>query len=140
YAYTSVKLLSCLFRALFLFFLTLPRPPRSTLFPYTTLFRSEQGGGHDPWRVEPVQHEGGRAPELHRDERLAARPEQSSAHAGEGERQRPGSQRDPLRPIAMGCDEGEPEPEREHDQDGEEHHRWRTFGVTAASGRGASGS
>src|SRR5438477_9428872 len=25
---------------LFLFFLMLPRPPRSTLFPYTTLFRS----------------------------------------------------------------------------------------------------
>src|SRR5947209_16096804 len=24
------------------FFLMLPRPPRSTLFPYTTLFRSEQ--------------------------------------------------------------------------------------------------
>src|SRR5437763_4684706 len=24
----------------FVFFLTLPRPPRSTLFPYTTLFRS----------------------------------------------------------------------------------------------------
>src|SRR5439155_22576615 len=27
----------------FLFFLTLRRPPRSTLFPYTTLFRSERG-------------------------------------------------------------------------------------------------
>src|SRR5207249_11723353 len=26
---------------LFLFFLMLPRPPRSTLFPYTTLFRSD---------------------------------------------------------------------------------------------------
>src|SRR5437879_9424357 len=25
------------------FFLLLPRPPRSTLFPYTTLFRSHQG-------------------------------------------------------------------------------------------------
>src|SRR5262245_63023161 len=25
----------------FLFFLILPRPPRSTLFPYTTLFRSD---------------------------------------------------------------------------------------------------
>src|SRR5689334_25402640 len=30
--------LSCL-----LFFLMIRRPPRSTLFPYTTLFRSEQG-------------------------------------------------------------------------------------------------
>src|SRR5689334_25446036 len=28
----------------FLFFLTLRRPPRSTLFPYTTLFRSDRDG------------------------------------------------------------------------------------------------
>src|SRR6266567_7787454 len=28
---------------LFLFFLMIRRPPRSTLFPYTTLFRSSQG-------------------------------------------------------------------------------------------------
>src|SRR5438552_5325256 len=28
------------FRHLFFFFLMIPRPPRSTLFPYTTLFRS----------------------------------------------------------------------------------------------------
>src|SRR5688572_32348703 len=27
------------------FFLMIRRPPRSTLFPYTTLFRSDQGGG-----------------------------------------------------------------------------------------------
>src|SRR5688572_33208942 len=30
--------------SLFLFFLMLRRPPRSTLFPYTTLFRSTAGG------------------------------------------------------------------------------------------------
>src|SRR3989449_9060976 len=30
------------------------RPPRSTLFPYTTLFRSPGGGGWWSWR--PVQH------------------------------------------------------------------------------------
>src|SRR5438309_5213006 len=29
----------------FLFFSILPRPPRSTLFPYTTLFRSLSGAG-----------------------------------------------------------------------------------------------
>src|SRR3989442_16027500 len=29
----------------FLFFLMIRRPPRSTLFPYTTLFRSEDRGG-----------------------------------------------------------------------------------------------
>src|SRR5437764_10762974 len=33
---------SCL---LTFFFLRLPRPPRSTLFPYTTLFRSEEHAG-----------------------------------------------------------------------------------------------
>src|SRR5438034_7638548 len=27
---------------MFFFFLLIPRPPRSTLFPYTTLFRSQQ--------------------------------------------------------------------------------------------------
>src|SRR5688572_31162578 len=31
------------------FFLMIPRPPRSTLFPYTTLFRSRRtDGGHAP--------------------------------------------------------------------------------------------
>src|SRR2546430_12084137 len=29
------------------FFLMIRRPPRSTLFPYTTLFRSLLAGGHD---------------------------------------------------------------------------------------------
>src|SRR2546426_7203544 len=28
------------------FFLMIRRPPRSTLFPYTTLFRSRRGSGH----------------------------------------------------------------------------------------------
>src|SRR3712207_9358358 len=31
-------------RFLFFFFLMIRRPPRSTLFPYTTLFRSTQAG------------------------------------------------------------------------------------------------
>src|SRR5256885_10666301 len=36
---------------LFFFFLMIRRPPRSTLFPYTTLFRSaHQGGGRRPER------------------------------------------------------------------------------------------
>src|SRR6266566_9057324 len=36
---------------LFFFFLMIRRPPRSTLFPYTTLFRSGPGGsGHSPRR------------------------------------------------------------------------------------------
>src|SRR2546426_6129905 len=37
----------------FFFFLMIRRPPRSTLFPYTTLFRSV--AGHRPGEVQP-QH------------------------------------------------------------------------------------
>src|SRR5256885_13540514 len=33
--------ISCIFLILSFFFLMIRRPPRSTLFPYTTLFRSE---------------------------------------------------------------------------------------------------
>src|SRR6267143_5280874 len=39
---------------LFFFFLMIRRPPRSTLFPYTTLFRSRRpphpGGRRRPWQ------------------------------------------------------------------------------------------
>src|SRR5437667_12614474 len=39
----------------FFFFLMIRRPPRSTLFPYTTLFRSaEQDGGEGPHLHEGV--------------------------------------------------------------------------------------
>src|SRR5579872_7546663 len=34
----------------FFFFLMIRRPPRSTLFPYTTLFRSGAGGASEPPR------------------------------------------------------------------------------------------
>src|SRR6266513_3648075 len=35
---------------IFFFFLMIRRPPRSTLFPYTTLFRSQiHGAGSDSW-------------------------------------------------------------------------------------------
>src|SRR5580698_4774929 len=37
-----------LFLLFFFFFLMIRRPPRSTLFPYTTLFRSRHGEGLDP--------------------------------------------------------------------------------------------
>src|SRR5258708_24793175 len=33
----------------FFFFLMIRRPPRSTLFPYTTLFRSVHYGSYDPF-------------------------------------------------------------------------------------------
>src|SRR5438045_5603092 len=46
------------FLFVFFFFLMLRRPPRSTLFPYTTLFRSvdgrEDGCSQRPIRQEPV--------------------------------------------------------------------------------------
>src|SRR5260370_30343057 len=35
-----------LYQLSFFFFLMIRRPPRSTLFPYTTLFRSEHGRNH----------------------------------------------------------------------------------------------
>src|SRR3712207_9103883 len=39
----------------FFFFLMIRRPPRSTLFPYTTLFRSiEADYGADPGRLEEI--------------------------------------------------------------------------------------
>src|SRR5476649_3013690 len=44
-----IRWMSCLFVVLSVFFLMIRRPPRSTLFPYTTLFRStavdQQGAG-----------------------------------------------------------------------------------------------
>src|SRR5436309_13873642 len=36
---------TCFIFFIFFFFLMILRPPRSTLFPYTTLFRSSRGGG-----------------------------------------------------------------------------------------------
>src|SRR6478752_9167531 len=41
---------------IFFFFLMIRRPPRSTLFPYTTLFRSRRAAGpprSTPWRRTP---------------------------------------------------------------------------------------
>src|SRR2546429_1245851 len=38
-------------RVLCFFFLMIRRPPRSTLFPYTTLFRSEQLAEVNSWNV-----------------------------------------------------------------------------------------
>src|SRR2546430_9235662 len=40
------------------FFLMIRRPPRSTLFPYTTLFRSSQFGDPQEQRSEQIPHPG----------------------------------------------------------------------------------
>src|SRR2546421_9745930 len=63
-----------LFRLLFFFFLMIRRPPRSTLFPYTTLFRSA-----DP---EGCAHARGRRPDPRRGRPPHGRP-QAPARAGE---------------------------------------------------------
>src|SRR4249920_1526176 len=59
-----------IFLFLFFFFLMIRRPPRSTLFPYTTLFRS---GGDVPERVQPLvrwHQVGGRSDEDRKSTRL----------------------------------------------------------------------
>src|SRR3989442_4765857 len=53
-----------------LFFLMIRRPPRSTLFPYTTLFRSEQRGLP---RLPPVPGRDLRHPSAARDDRQLER-------------------------------------------------------------------
>src|SRR5215467_14935058 len=47
-SYSSIVPCFCCF--FFFFFLMIRRPPRSTLFPYTTLFRSRAPGSARPWR------------------------------------------------------------------------------------------
>src|SRR6266853_4942877 len=47
--------MSCFFRLFFFFFfLMIRRPPRSTLFPYTTLFRSGRGGAQQAQTAPPA--------------------------------------------------------------------------------------
>src|ERR1043165_10213894 len=48
--------------SLFFFFLMIRRPPRSTLFPYTTLFRSHRGG-RDRWGEETAHQRDHRSEE-----------------------------------------------------------------------------
>src|SRR5689334_25316698 len=56
------------FDLVFFFFLMIRRPPRSTLFPYTTLFRS-RGSGRAPAR-DGAQDGRGNAPEDRKSTRL----------------------------------------------------------------------
>src|SRR2546422_2975817 len=50
-----------------LFFLMIRRPPRSTLFPYTTLFRSRRGRRRSRSGCSPARHAAGRRPGWNRD-------------------------------------------------------------------------
>src|SRR2546430_17499851 len=54
-----IMLLMRLFVSIFFFFLMIRRPPRSTLFPYTTLFRSQHflGVGDDVIEIEHLGFE-----------------------------------------------------------------------------------
>src|SRR5436309_8583468 len=54
---------------LFFFFLMIRRPPRSTLFPYTTLFRSDRARVHVGQRGAKLGQRGDRRPELNLDDR-----------------------------------------------------------------------
>src|SRR5688572_31229216 len=59
----------------FFFFLMIRRPPRSTLFPYTTLFRSS-GGAHPAWVQRHRQRDAGPV-------RPGGRPGRSEEHTSE---------------------------------------------------------
>src|SRR6266704_1619313 len=57
-----MSIFQLLFTILFFFFLMIRRPPRSTLFPYTTLFRPRQHGGagllrHQRVKPHPIQRD-----------------------------------------------------------------------------------
>src|SRR5438270_10669083 len=70
----------------FFFFLITRRPPRSTLFPYTTLFRSNRGASrsHDPGRrVRPPSEAAGRGRTSRRRRALHAAAARSEEHTSE---------------------------------------------------------
>src|SRR2546423_11163808 len=75
--------------SMFFFFLMIRRPPRSTLFPYTTLFRSAHAGVPDPARAaRHAVHTCPRAAGEHRERgslahRTAARAPRSEEHTSE---------------------------------------------------------
>src|ERR1022692_5145757 len=58
----------CGYLVLFFFFLMIRRPPRSTLFPYTTLFRSKHGGRQAGLRADRSGHLVGLRSEEHTSE------------------------------------------------------------------------
>src|SRR3712207_7516491 len=57
----------------FVFFLMIRRPPRSTLFPYTTLFRSRPDGGRDAGAGWACRRRGSRRGGRPRPDRAAGR-------------------------------------------------------------------
>src|SRR2546421_12670783 len=53
--YLHFSYINFLFLYFFFFFLMIRRPPRSTLFPYTTLFRSSSTSGRTSPRSSPTR-------------------------------------------------------------------------------------
>src|SRR5256885_13231406 len=79
-----------LLRSYFFFFLMIRRPPRSTLFPYTTLFRSLQHHGAELYSAarqarRPVVERGAaaRAPHARRAQGRSRRQSRSARHRSE---------------------------------------------------------
>src|SRR2546422_10842437 len=66
---------SCILSNSIFFFLMIRRPPRSTLFPYTTLFRSEVGLPVTPRaeHAERAEHHGERVLQPGREDRKSTR-------------------------------------------------------------------
>src|SRR2546430_11226844 len=60
------------------FFLMIRRPPRSTLFPYTTLFRSWRGGRRSPRATSPARRGGARGPDYRSEEHTSELQSQSN--------------------------------------------------------------
>src|SRR2546421_8848797 len=92
----SFNLPSLLFHVIFFFFLMIRRPPRSTLFPYTTLFRSRDGTAdlRRPRALVESRLQGRTAArELLRAGRHPHPLRQESDH-GQGDQRRDGVQRD----------------------------------------------
>src|SRR3989454_4676280 len=80
---------------LFFFFLMIRRPPRSTLFPYTTLFRSARGEERD--RREQSEERLGQAPVDDR-ERVCQEHHAEPAEHALGHDGRDGGQAEPAEP------------------------------------------
>src|SRR5690606_41961290 len=71
---TLARFFVCLFSLFNLFFSTFRLPPRSSLFPYTTLFRSRLG----PWTAAVALHAGARYAFLWHQRRRLARDRKST--------------------------------------------------------------
>src|SRR5437868_11328650 len=61
----------------------MPSHPRSTLFPYTTLFRSTAAPQSTRWQSSPPHHRQSRRTNPHRRTQSERRPERSEEHTSE---------------------------------------------------------